>query len=79
MRFETVLWDDGNLVKMRRATPAEVEQVIANADRMVPSRDAPDRYLVRERTDGRKPLVVVVQLLDGGRTVRPITAWQEDR
>lgn len=79
MRFETVLWDDGNLVKRRRATPAEVEQVIANADRMATSRDALDRYLLRERTDAGKPLVVVVQLLDGGRTVRPITAWQENR
>jgi hypothetical protein len=74
--FDAIEWDDGNLGKTRRATVAEVEQVIANADRFTRSRHAADRVLFRARTDGGRPLVVVAQLKTDGR-LRPITAWED--
>jgi hypothetical protein len=69
--------DDGNLAKTRRATAAEVEQVIANADSFTRSRHAADRVMFRARTNGGRPLVVVAQLKDDGR-LRPITAWEDE-
>ena len=77
MRFEAVEWDDANLAHAtRRASAIEIEQAIANADRMFRHRVA-DRRLIRSRTDGGRRLAIVVQLRDQGRRVRPITAWEE--
>ncbi len=75
MLFDAIEWDDGNLAKIRRATAAEVEQVIANADSFTRSRDAADRVMFRARTNGGRPLVVVAQFKSDGR-LRPITAWE---
>lgn len=77
MRFETIDWDDSNLDHAtRRATAIEIEQAIANADRMFRHRVA-NRRLIRSRTNGGRRLAIVVELQDGGRRVRPITAWEE--
>lgn len=76
MLFDAIEWDDGNLAKTRRATAAEVEQAIANADSFTRSRLAADRVMFRARTDGGRPLVIVAQLKSNGH-LRPITAWED--
>lgn len=77
MRFETIEWDQANLEHAtRRASVAEIEQALANADRMRRHR-LPDRRLLRGKTDGGRRLAIIVQLDDDGRRVRPITAWEE--
>ncbi len=76
MQIEWVEWDEHNLDHAtRRATRQEIEQVIANADRVTRSRERPDRVVYRSVTDGGRRLVVVVQIIRDG--VRPITAWEE--
>lgn len=76
MLFDAIEWDDGNLAKTRRATAAEIEQAISNADSFTKSRHAVDRVMFRSRTNGGRPLVVVAQLKTDGR-LRPITAWED--
>lgn len=77
MRFETIEWDQANLEHAtRRASVAEIEQAMANSDRMRRHR-LPDRRLLRGKTDGGRRLAIIVQLDDDGRRVRPITAWEE--
>lgn len=77
MRFETVEWDEANLEHAtRRASAIEIEQAITNADRAFRHRVA-DRRLIRSRTHGGRRLAIVIELRDGGRRVRPITAWEE--
>ncbi|MBN9105361.1 MAG: DUF4258 domain-containing protein [Propionibacteriaceae bacterium] len=77
MHFETIEWDDTNLDHAtRRASVLEIEQAIQNADALFRHRIR-DRALIRSRTDGGRRLVIVVQLNDNGRRVRPITAWEE--
>lgn len=78
MQFERVEWDDANLDHATvRASVAEIEQAIANADRLYRNRQSPSRRLIRSDTDGGRRLVIVIALLDDGRAVRPITAWEE--
>lgn len=76
MLFDAIEWDDGNLAKTKRATAAEVEQVVANADRFTRSRHSADRLMFRARTNAGRPLVVVAQLKTDGR-LRLITAWED--
>jgi hypothetical protein len=78
MRFEVVEWDDSNLGHLKRATAAEVEQAIANADHVFPHRTNADRGVIHSETNGGRRLVLIVELRDGGRTVRPITAWEDE-
>lgn len=78
VQFEVVEWDDRNLGHLKRATAAEVEQAIANADEVFPHRPVADRRVIRSETNGGRRLVLIVQLRDGGRTVRPITAWEDE-
>lgn len=77
MRFEVVEWDDSNLGHLKRATAAEVEQAIANADHVFRHRTIAHRGVIRSETDGGRRLVLIVELRDRGRAVRPITAWEE--
>lgn len=77
MIFDRIEWDDANLDHATmRATAAEIEQAIWNADRMFRHRQYPDRVLFRSATDGGRRLVVVAQIVRDG--VRPITAWEEE-
>lgn len=77
MIFEWIEWDDANLEHATmRASAAEIEEAIWNADRMVRHREHADRVLFRSVTDGSRRLVVVAQIVRDG--VRPITAWEED-
>lgn len=77
MLFDVIEWDDANFEHAtRRATAAEIEQSIGNADRLTRSRTHPDRVLFRASTDGGRHLVVVAQLTGSGR-LRPITAWED--
>jgi hypothetical protein len=74
--FDRIEWDDDSLDHATvRATSAEIEQAIWNADRMLPHREDPERVLFRSATDGGRRMVVVAQIVRDG--VRPITAWDE--
>jgi hypothetical protein len=74
--YDRIEWDDANLEHATvRATVAEVEQAIWNAEREIPHREYPDRVLFRSVTDGGRRLVVVAQKVRDG--VRPITAVEE--
>jgi hypothetical protein len=73
--FDRIEWDDDNLDHAtRRATVAEIEQVIVNAGRAIPSRHHDDRVLFRSATNGGRLAVVAEIVRDG---VRPMTAWDE--
>lgn len=58
-----------------RATDAEIEGAIWNADRLVRHREHADRVLFRLVTDGGRWLVVVAPVVGDG--VRPIMAWEQ--
>lgn len=78
MIFDHIEWDEANLNHATvRATAAEIEQAIWNADRMTRHREQRDRVMFRAKTDGGRRLVVVAQIVRDG--VRPITAWEEER
>ena len=73
MIFERIEWDDDNLDHAtRRASVAEIEQVIVNAGRAIPHRHREERVMFRSATDGGRRLIVVAQIVRYG--VRPITA-----
>lgn len=75
--FDHIEWDEANLNHATvRATAAEIEQAIWNADSMTRHREQRDRVLFRAKTDGGRRLVVVAQIVRDG--VRPITAWEEE-
>ena len=62
---------------VRRATAAEIEEVIANATSYRRHRQHPDRVLLTDRTDGGKRVTVVARYDTARRLIRPITAWEE--
>jgi hypothetical protein len=76
--FDGIEWDEQNLEHAcRRLTPVEIEQVIVNANSYRPHRHHSDRVLFRGYTDGGKYVTVVARYDAGRRTVRPITAWED--
>ncbi len=76
MIFDRIEWDEHNLDHAtRRLTVAEIEQALFNADQWFRLPKHKDRRLVRAETDGGKPVLVVVQIVQGA--VRPITGWEE--
>lgn len=79
MDFDAVEWDDANLDHATRhgVSAVEVEQVIQNATEFRRSKHHPDRRRIQARTDGGRRVVVIIQVLAGGRA-RPITAWEDE-
>ncbi len=77
MDFDAVEWDEGNLDHATRhgASAEEIEQAISNAMEFRRSKHHSDRRRIEARTDEGRNLVVIVQMLSGGRA-RPITAWE---
>lgn len=77
MEYDRIEWDEANLAHATRhgVTAREIAQAIDNATTARQGREA-DRRVLRARTDGGRPVVVIVQLPGHGR-VRPITAWED--
>lgn len=79
MLFDHIEWDEANLNRATvRATRAEVEQVIANANTAMRHPRYHDRVLIQARTIGGRPLTVVAALTPGG-GLRPITVLPETK
>ena len=75
-----IVWDDANLEHAtQRATATEISEAIDDAPHYARGRThGSDRAVIVGRTLGGRRLVVVVHLRDAV-TVRPITAWEEER
>ncbi|MCO5992830.1 BrnT family toxin [Actinoallomurus rhizosphaericola] len=76
--IETIEWDDGNLDHaLRRVTRDAVEQVFVNGPMIRRNRRgrAAD-YLALGVTDGGRKLAVPFAYDAGGRSARPVTAWE---
>ena len=77
VQFEVVEWDDRNLGHLKRATAAEVEQAIANADEVFPHRTVADRrdpFGDEWRPTTGADCAIARQRPD----LRPITAWEDE-
>lgn len=75
-----IVWDDDNLVKAtRRASVTEITQAIFDAATYTKGRtDHSDRAILVGNTHGGRRLRVIVEVRDPV-TIRPITAWEENR
>lgn len=78
VQFEVVEWDDRNLGHLKRATAAEVEQAIANADEVFPHRTVADRRVIRSETKWRPTTGADCAIARRRPDLRPITAWEDE-
>jgi uncharacterized protein len=72
-------WDEHNEDHLAKhgIMPWEAEEVFLNDPVWVPdTRHGHDRFKMVGRTAGGRALTVVVQIKDGGATVRPFTSWE---
>ncbi len=78
---DTFEWDEdenGNVAHLRAAgiEPWEAEEVFLDDAAWVPDKsNAGGDWKMIGRTDGGRPLTIVVQVKNRGRTLRPFTGW----